>query len=343
MTTDTTRVMRMLGLMTMLLAGCAERESDVPEAPLGVSEQDIVQGYAIGAGTHPYAGALIERTSNLWWVSYHFFCSGTLIAPTVVLTAAHCADTPNTYFTLKANAEDINGASERKRVTWKVVHPQYNATTHHHDLALMFLEAPPGGSTIRIPTPAVDTSLAYYRYLDLVGYGDTQTGGGGSVGRKYTGYSYVWEMQAFEMLLPSISDPPRVPFAGSPAATCHGDSGGPAIAYDNNVPYVVGVTSRPANAPYDCTQRTIDTRVGAHLMWIHQHTSLACDSGLPCDQRCGDWQCDPAFEDWTTCSDCAPPPQGPVCDDGFCDTPQGENSCDCPQDCYCPPGQFCPC
>jgi hypothetical protein len=145
--------------------------------------------------------------------------------------------------------------------------------------------------------------------------------------------------------VPSIYDPPRVPFASGPAGLCHGDSGGPAIAYDGvtGTPYVVGVNSHFAASPYNCTTRGVEARVGAHLMWIHQHAQgLPCDSGLPCDQRCGDLYCDGTYESWQTCGDCPPPPPPVTCGDSTCSWGV-EDPCNCPQDCYCPPNQACLC
>src|SRR5215217_4583550 len=51
--------------------------------------QAITNGTADGTG-HPNVGGLVspEQYSDGTWI----YCSGTLISPTVFLTAAHCAD-----------------------------------------------------------------------------------------------------------------------------------------------------------------------------------------------------------------------------------------------------------
>ena len=83
----------------------------------------------------------------------------------------------------------------------------------------------------------------------------------------------------------------------------------------------------PGPGAHDCENPANDIRVGSHLMWVHRRVDLPCESGLPCDQRCGDLRCDGTYEDASSCpSDCAA-----SCGDGTC--ANGEDPALCPQDC----------
>jgi hypothetical protein len=84
------RPITLAGLFASVLAGCA---TDLPTSNLDAPDagpQFITNG-SLDGETHPHVGLMIAQTANgspLWR------CSGTLISPTLFLTAGHCTESP---------------------------------------------------------------------------------------------------------------------------------------------------------------------------------------------------------------------------------------------------------
>ena len=88
-------------------------------------------------------------------------CSGTVVAPTLVLTAAHCVfaastgalNAPRSYVVVTGSA-DLTDADmiEVSAVSRIIPDPQYNSTTHSADAALLVLSTPTTASSISLAT-----------------------------------------------------------------------------------------------------------------------------------------------------------------------------------------------
>jgi V8-like Glu-specific endopeptidase len=224
----------------------------------------ITFGQPDGEG-HPNVGAMIVHEPD---DVYYLYCSGTLISPTVFLTAAHCTaaaayyqpDAHEAYVTFDA-VWDENATLHRGTY---YVNPNYGHDSHDlNDVAVIVLDEPITDITpATLPTANLldemkdDQALKDQKFV-TVGYGtlrDDKTKGQHSL----DGYGerYVAE-QYFQALKPYWLQISMNPSTGS-GGTCYGDSGGPHFLGDSDMVVSVTVTGDAWCRATDVTYR-LDT------------------------------------------------------------------------------------
>ena len=169
------------------------------------------------------------------------FCSGTLIAPDIVLTAAHCVPAEATT---KVVAYDARWQPTLLDVRRVAAHPHYNSRgiANHRasaDVALLQLAAPMAGKSIA-PLGNPNQPIAAGTRFTVAGIGVTRRGDGKSGGTVRaatliaTGRPGTLQIRLVD---------PTTNNARDGFGACTGDSGGPAFEVQNGRAVVIGVIS----------------------------------------------------------------------------------------------------
>jgi hypothetical protein len=244
--TRTTLAALTLGLATAV-AGCGE----ITDAPIATTTTGVssVTGGSPDGTAHPHVGVLLFVQNGEGYYS----CTGTLMSPTVMLTAGHCVEAEGrtndvTYvrFTEDALAGigDYRSTSAWLRAEWieaqrVIPHPQFDDFAEFpntYDVGIVILSKP--------------VYLARYGTLPEIGLLARLAGGRGSGDKLFTavGYGLQGAIQPFygddfvrqttttkllEVNSTDTGDGHSAKFSNSPGAgsgsggTCYGDSGGP--------------------------------------------------------------------------------------------------------------------
>lgn len=188
----------------------------------------ITYGHPDGSA-HPEAGALLadQAYSDGTWA----YCSGTLVSPTVFLTAAHCGEPGQT--TARVTFSTHYQVGDPVHVgTWHADPAYPGPTSDPHDIAVVVFAEPVTGITpATLPTAGLldtmkkDGSLASATFTS-VGYGSLEPVNGPG-GKTYT-YTDVrgtssGTLNSLQSSWLRLSQNPSTGNGG----TCFGDSGGP--------------------------------------------------------------------------------------------------------------------
>jgi V8-like Glu-specific endopeptidase len=233
----------------------------VASVTLAATAKAITFGQVDTTNRFPQVGAVIAETDEPG--TKEILCSGTLISPTVFLTAGHC-----TAFLESIDVEDV----------WVTFDPSFDAasplihgsyTTHPlfgtggrsntYDLAVIELDSAATGITpARLPTlnQLSDMSLRDQRFTP-VGYGTVRND------KRKAGQTFEFDGmrryadQSFRSLTKAWLNLSMNPSTGS-GGTCYGDSGGPHFLAGTNVVASVTVTGDRFCRATDVTYR-LDT------------------------------------------------------------------------------------
>jgi Trypsin len=259
-------------------SGPAKRQAAAPRPVRIGSRPRIIGGYGGEQSDWPFMAfiAYFDVSGNL-----EFNCTGTVVAPNVVLTAAHCAVDETTGapidpggFAVVTNSVDWTDQAQRhvSPVSRVIVDPGYVPLPEDtYDAALLVLSNPTSA-------PAIPLATSSDEYLDAGGTGALVAGWG----ETYFGDPLVQELLQWAPTV--VQDPSYCgqydayfdSFAQLCAVnppdfltgTCNGDSGGPLVSQDAGGQLVeLGIIT---SGPADCNTDSADyfTNVIPLSAWV---------------------------------------------------------------------------
>jgi hypothetical protein len=278
--------------------GCSSSDRSLDPDPSSSVSQPIVGG-TVDPGD---PSAVLLGGGGGW-------CSGTLIAPKVVLTAGHCISPSNNFVYFGPQyLGDAGGSSIA--VARSYANPGFSASNFRNaDIGIVILATSSNVPPSALNTMALDASDVGQN-LHIVGFGGTAN-------------PTEPEFTKMQVTVPVTGITAKEITAGP--SICGGDSGGPATMIVNGAQVVAGVTSWHSSQA--CGGEAGFARVDLYAQWIQQQIDEAeavdggTDAGASSD---GGDAGDGGSGAMTTGSDGA---AADGADGGAAATPSGQNGC----------------
>jgi MYXO-CTERM domain-containing protein len=206
-------------------------------------------------------------------------CTGILIAPSVVMTAAHCIDNTLDKVLIGTNSLAKPSLGEMINVARRAAYPQGK-----YDVGIVILAQPSTITPRLLATGWAQSDIVDGARVEFVGYG--------AIDRN--SQTYIDEMQQAES---TVTDAGCTTHAGCDSGarpngeigaggagidTCPGDSGGPMYLLTSYGEFLAGVTSRGYDTNmYDCSEGGIYTRPdNAEIVaWVEQQAMVYLADG----------------------------------------------------------------
>ena len=319
----------LLLLPAVVLVACANAPAETTGAPASAEGDD---GGAVSVDEVEIVGGVPDRNRDPAVIAVEIegdaLCTGTLVAPRVVLTARHCVSRTAHEIACPASGSQITGDRDPSKLAIlsgddpktaevvahgaEIVVPPERLICDH-DVAFIVLDQ----AVTHIKPAAIATKgAAKGDRVRAVGYGLTATDGTSAGTKLVREHVKVLDVSAAEFLVGE--------------ATCSGDSGGPAI--DETTGEIVGVVSRGGPACEGPGVHNVYTRVDVFAGLFEKALAAAGGSAHP-----------PASKSTPPSDIGGPCTKGSDCAAGMCITEAGRQYCSrtCGNGDRCPKGFHC--
>jgi trypsin len=263
------------------------------------------EGVRPGGANASIIGGQPASIASFPWLAYidfsngrggGFACTGAVVSPRLVLTAGHCVENlesggiyPAAGYTVLTGATNLSeaGPANASAVARVLVNPGFKPSRVRGDAGLLQLAAPISAPAIPLADPAGGPPIEAGTTILIAGWGLTTPAGRRGPDSLYAGEAVVQSASVcaaksrfFYPYFSPASQFCTLDSPSSPSRTCHGDSGGPAIARREDGSLVeIGITSLGEES---CRARnpSVFTRVDRVSDWVKQWIA-ALESGGP--------------------------------------------------------------
>jgi secreted trypsin-like serine protease len=263
---------------------------------LGAPERSAAQGRAEASIVDGQAGSI----ASFPWLAYvqyggavdKFSCGGSVVAPRLVLTAAHCVLTGTGRVATASNFRVLTGRGDLREATpdrvstvsQVLVFPEFDPARILNDAALLVLSSP-----VDVPTLALANSsdlglLAPGTPIAIAGWGLTRVSPPRLPAVFRQGQSAVQSAsfcrRRLSLVLPTYNPGSQVCVRGS-TGLCNGDSGGPAVARrPDGTEVQIGIASLKSSVDCRPAAPQVLARVDRVSAWVEAWRA-AFESGGP--------------------------------------------------------------
>jgi trypsin len=198
----------------------------------------ILGGREVPIGEKTWQVGLRSSANSTTW------CGGSLIAPTHILTAAHCGGGYAKYVSIGTHFVNGTADGEQIEVINEILHPQFDNETLDYDFMIIELARPASFKPVKLQDP--DFQLTPGELLTVSGWGDTTDGGNQSevlLEVDVRAYDNKDCQKVYNLYNYTIQDNMFCAGGLPNEDSCQGDSGGPITIYQDGEDVQVGVVS----------------------------------------------------------------------------------------------------